>query len=401
MDAPGPYVVVHKSLVVTSGAARISGVIARLSNGDLLDVLEVDAQDGGQKIRGRIREPAGWVTIFDGERGIRGAAPSGGASVGGGAPSATDQVASFATAAAIAVASLATASAAPRSPSPPRAPAPAAVAAPPSPGQAHSSAASRGAAERAARAAATARAAERLRRLELEIHQVEFRIEDRQAELEATRTRCKELQSRWADASGTSDEALQAADEARRQAVQLRRAIEEKGDRLASLQQELVQIAAEKESVEREHAELEVVFRKRLASQFGDQEQRLLQEKALLKRMGEEAERRVHDLAGEKAFLEQRVMACGTSTSSTSTGGGDGKHEAMLEAHMSIAHAFGLISMEHPCLRLGDEPMLKLTVLLLKQPLVRRVFFGFTLSVWVIAVRTLLLTQSSGPPIHV
>mmetsp|Transcript_50107 Transcript_50107/g.141990 ORF Transcript_50107/g.141990 Transcript_50107/m.141990 type:complete len:405 (+) Transcript_50107:66-1280(+) len=402
-DAPGRYVVVHKSLVVTAGSTRNSGVVARLSAGALVHILEVETQDGGQRVRGHVEQPAGWVTLIDLERGIRGAAPAdkvspqdlprpseGGLGGQRGSPDTPG----------------ATASASGMS-----APPPSLVSAPPLPSLPSSSAPStagrgagpgRGAGGRAVPGAGAGREAERARRVEAEARQLAADVAELQAELEATRARCLELQARWADMSGSSDDSLQAADKSRRQASLLRRALDEKGSRLAAFEEELEQLSAEKDQAEQEHAELEAAFRDRLQREVGGKEQQLLQEKAELKQAGEAAERRVHELTGEKAFLEQRVLNRAASDAASGNGGsGEGKHEAMLEAHMSIAHAFGSTSMEHPCLRLADEPTLKFTILLLKNPLVRRVFFGFTSSIWLFAIRSVFLQQGGSPPIHV
>jgi len=60
--------------------------------------------------------------------------------------------------------------------------------------------------------------------------------------------------------------------------------------------------------------------------------------------------------------------------------------EALLDAHSAIAKAFGDVMAENPCLRVLDEPTLKFTALLFKQPILRRLYYIISVFLWVFAL---------------
>lgn len=228
-----------------------------------------------------------------------------------------------------------------------------------------------------------------------EAAKISAQIADTEAETAAVRVRCEELQATWTDMSAASNDLLQTADENRRRATLLRKAIDKKREYRIEIEDRRKALLSEKEEVEQEFRKLESEFQERLQRAIGEKEQQLLEEKASLRASSDIAERRIHELIGEKAFIEQRILARGAAK-----GAGErraGRHEAMLEAHMTIAHAFGNISSEHPCLRLIDEPTLKLTVLFFKQPLVRRIFFSFSILMWLFAIRFIFFSSSNLP----
>eukprot|EP00930_Biecheleria_cincta_P060662 TRINITY_DN46283_c0_g1_i1.p1 TRINITY_DN46283_c0_g1~~TRINITY_DN46283_c0_g1_i1.p1 ORF type:complete len:537 (+),score=86.04 TRINITY_DN46283_c0_g1_i1:28-1611(+) len=72
-DAPGPYVVIHNRLPVTT--ARVSAgegeVVAKLGAGAAVKVLEVASLPEQRLVRGRIDSPEGWMTLNDMQTGYR------------------------------------------------------------------------------------------------------------------------------------------------------------------------------------------------------------------------------------------------------------------------------------------------------------------------------------------
>lgn len=381
MDQPGPYVVVHTNLVVTAGEARASAVVERLAPGRFVNVVEVVYDDDGKKIRGRLEKPAGWITLLDQDRCLRGATPCPPSDAepasGEGAPDG-DSLAQAGGAAAPAAGTGPVVAAPPALVAVPVAPAAAA----PAPLRS---------------AGGPGKASERIRRLEAESHELAAATAVLKDEVAATLSRCAELQSRWADISGTSDDEMREVDEARRVAGVLRRAIEEKDARLAEALAEQERLGAENRAAESELGELEVAFRERLRRAVAQTEQRLLEEKASLRRASEAAESRLQAVGAEKAFLEQRALARGATCAGAE---GSPGYDAMLEAHVAIAHAYGDLARVHPCLRCWDEPTLRITAALFKHSLFRRAFFALSTMFWLFALRAGTLTQS-GHTVHI
>ncbi|CAJ1374487.1 unnamed protein product [Effrenium voratum] len=230
----------------------------------------------------------------------------------------------------------------------------------------------------AAGRAAVARAPERIRQAEL-------------LELKSSRDEAfahiAELEGRLAELSGLSDDALGQADEAKLQALLLRRAVEEKDSAMVQAMEVQRKLEEQLGLSQKKLEDLEASFVERLKREVSQKEQELLDEVAYLRKAGEAKERRVQDLQAEKTAMERRLLV--KASAGVSDAG-----DLMLEAHTAIARAFGDMSMQHPCLRLLDEPILKLMALLFQQPLFRRMFFGATAMLWVYAL-TLSLTGSS------
>eukprot|EP00913_Durusdinium_trenchii_P018485 g17367.t1 len=185
-----------------------------------------------------------------------------------------------------------------------------------------------------------------------------------------------ELEGRLAELSGVSDDALRQADEAKEEVLLLRRAAQEKTTKLlyVDLCCDFFDLFVSYVSPGKGlghgtgcRGPSETGGRSQV---FGQKEQELLDEVTYLRRAGEAKERRIQDLQAEKAAMERRFLV----KASAGVDSGD----IMLEAHTAIAKAFGDVTVQHPCLRLLDEPMLKFMAVLFKQPLFRRMFFGAT-----------------------
>lgn len=176
-----------------------------------------------------------------------------------------------------------------------------------------------------------------------------------------------ELEARLAELSAVSDDALGQADEAKQQVLLLRRAVEEKDTAMAELTEAQSKLEEQFGIAKSRLEQNEASFMERVQREVSQKEQELLDEVAYLRKAGEAKERRVQDLQAEKAAMERRFLV------KASAGVAD-SGDVMLEAHTAIARAFGDTSLQHPCLRLLDEPMLKFMALLFKQPIFRRMF---------------------------
>eukprot|EP00439_Symbiodinium_sp_Y106_P086557 s46_g34.t1 len=198
------------------------------------------------------------------------------------------------------------------------------------------------------------------------------------------------LQVRLADVSAVSDEALE---KAAHEAWLLKRAVEEKDAALASASEAQAKLEEQMGTAQRRLEDLEANFLERLQREVSQKEQELLDEVAYLRRAGEAKERRVQDLQAENGALERRLLV--KASSGVSDAG-----DVMLEAHTAIAQAFGDLSAQHPCLRLLDEPILRLLALLFKQPLFRRMFFVASAFLWAFSLLH-ALTSDHSETIHV
>ncbi|CAK9058083.1 unnamed protein product [Durusdinium trenchii] len=175
-----------------------------------------------------------------------------------------------------------------------------------------------------------------------------------------------ELEGRLAELSGVSDDALRQADEAKEEVLLLRRAAQEKDLAMARAAEAQARLEEDLKSSAKRLQDFEANFMERLQREVSQKEQELLDEVTYLRRAGEAKERRIQDLQAEKAAMERRFLV----KASAGVDSGD----IMLEAHTAIAKAFGDVTVQHPCLRLLDEPMLKFMAVLFKQPLFRRMF---------------------------
>lgn len=74
-DAPGAYTVVHDNTAVTAERAAAPPTIAHLPVGSLITVVEVACLVEDNRVRGRIEEPPGWISLLDTSDGYRWAQP--------------------------------------------------------------------------------------------------------------------------------------------------------------------------------------------------------------------------------------------------------------------------------------------------------------------------------------
>mmetsp|Transcript_103252 Transcript_103252/g.291984 ORF Transcript_103252/g.291984 Transcript_103252/m.291984 type:complete len:444 (+) Transcript_103252:116-1447(+) len=74
-DSPGMYVITHDNIKVSShlalGADQAGGTAKRLSVGALANVLEVALLTEGQRVRARIENPPGWISLMNTTNGYR------------------------------------------------------------------------------------------------------------------------------------------------------------------------------------------------------------------------------------------------------------------------------------------------------------------------------------------
>lgn len=72
-DRPGIYVIVHDRSAVTPTVALGSDadVVAKLAAGAIVEVLEVVHNDKEQRVRARLKKPAGWISLLNTESGKR------------------------------------------------------------------------------------------------------------------------------------------------------------------------------------------------------------------------------------------------------------------------------------------------------------------------------------------
>jgi len=116
---------------------------------------------------------------------------------------------------------------------------------------------------------------EALKKLEAENREAAANRATVEGKLAAARAHCKNLETRWADISGVSDDALQHAEEARQQVAALRRALKVKDGRIAEAEEACQRLTLEKESVELKRRDLEANFQKSLEREVSQKEQEL------------------------------------------------------------------------------------------------------------------------------
>lgn len=228
-----------------------------------------------------------------------------------------------------------------------------------------------------------------LRQLEGEIRERREAKLAAEVELAAARAQKTSLEARWAEIIAVSEDAAKGAQEAKQHAELLRTALEEKDAKLVETEDAKERMEMERQLLKRRHADLEAAFQERFQREVSQKEQELLDDVAYLRRSQEVREQRLQDLTADKERL-QHIAVCATPA------GGRLGAPGTVEAHLALARAFGHDdSAEHPCLRLWDEPALKLSSWLLKMPWLRRVFFLVTLVAWVVALRSALAPGAS------
>eukprot|EP00930_Biecheleria_cincta_P031075 TRINITY_DN21558_c0_g1_i1.p1 TRINITY_DN21558_c0_g1~~TRINITY_DN21558_c0_g1_i1.p1 ORF type:complete len:407 (-),score=74.74 TRINITY_DN21558_c0_g1_i1:168-1388(-) len=70
-DGPGYYLVTHNNAAVRAGPSLQDAVVGRLAAGEVLHVVEVLVVQSEERVRGRIEEPAGWISLLDTKGGYR------------------------------------------------------------------------------------------------------------------------------------------------------------------------------------------------------------------------------------------------------------------------------------------------------------------------------------------
>lgn len=250
---------------------------------------------------------------------------------------------------------------------------------------------------RSSRAKAAERA-EQTRKLEAKSRELSTTCDEAEKQLSAARSQCSQLEDRWLEISAVSDDALRQAEEMRQEVMVLRRALDEKVAQISEAEDCRERLTVEKCAAERRRDELEASFQKCLEREISQKEQELIEEVEYLKKTTDIKNRRLQELADEKAQLERRALE--KSSSSSSSGKGPSQ-QCMMEAHVAIAMAFGDAGSDHPCLRLMDEPSLKFTAALFKQPLFRRAFFFSSGILWLFAFQQAVLAPTTGHHIHV
>lgn len=70
-DCPGRYVVTHHNAAVREAESLDSTVVARLVEGQVVQVLKVIQRPDLKRVRARIENPAGWITLLETEVGYR------------------------------------------------------------------------------------------------------------------------------------------------------------------------------------------------------------------------------------------------------------------------------------------------------------------------------------------
>eukprot|EP00928_Gymnodinium_smaydae_P082865 TRINITY_DN6613_c1_g3_i1.p1 TRINITY_DN6613_c1_g3~~TRINITY_DN6613_c1_g3_i1.p1 ORF type:complete len:392 (+),score=96.84 TRINITY_DN6613_c1_g3_i1:55-1230(+) len=226
------------------------------------------------------------------------------------------------------------------------------------------------------------RVAERLRQVEERCRGHVQARDEAEAQLRVLRPEVEELESRWNEISSVCADAASQEKDTQRQVELFRRALDEKNAQIERIEAARKVLQEEAARTEARRADLEAGFQDRLQAERERKEQELLDSIASLRKAADAKDRRWKELDAEKSRLE-RLQA----SRSAGLGAGDA---AMVEAHSAIAAAFAGLAREHPCIRLFDEPMLKLTTLLFRQPIIRRMFYMGCVLIWLFAVHHLV-----------
>jgi len=64
-DRPGVYEILHDNAVVKAGPVITSPEVSRVRKGDLVNVVEVETLESEARVKGRIQEPPGWISLLD------------------------------------------------------------------------------------------------------------------------------------------------------------------------------------------------------------------------------------------------------------------------------------------------------------------------------------------------
>mmetsp|Transcript_64655 Transcript_64655/g.135652 ORF Transcript_64655/g.135652 Transcript_64655/m.135652 type:complete len:475 (+) Transcript_64655:1-1425(+) len=75
-EQPGRYVVIHDNTAVTKGVNPEPPVVGRLAFGAEIQILELVHRSDQNRVRGRVENPAGWISLWDTKDGYRWAVPS-------------------------------------------------------------------------------------------------------------------------------------------------------------------------------------------------------------------------------------------------------------------------------------------------------------------------------------
>merc|ERR1712113_1173983 len=70
-DSPGTYEICHANTALTEGIAVSPPILKHLAVGTMVDVVEVVRCAEDQRVRARIRIPAGWISLMDTKDGYR------------------------------------------------------------------------------------------------------------------------------------------------------------------------------------------------------------------------------------------------------------------------------------------------------------------------------------------
>jgi len=223
------------------------------------------------------------------------------------------------------------------------------------------------------------RADENARRLEEEVARITAANKALENQLAAAIAENLELQSRWSQISTVSDEAFRESETAKQEASVFRRAVEERDTRIVELQDALEGSELENVKLREKVEEFQSQFQDRLESQVTQRELELTKEVDYLRKAVEAKEKKIETMS---AKTERRASQSFDISAPRSAA----DREALLDAHSAIAKAFGDVMAENPCLRVLDEPTLKFTALLFKQPILRRLYYIISVFLWVFAL---------------
>mmetsp|Transcript_23791 Transcript_23791/g.68673 ORF Transcript_23791/g.68673 Transcript_23791/m.68673 type:complete len:332 (-) Transcript_23791:78-1073(-) len=214
---------------------------------------------------------------------------------------------------------------------------------------------------------------------------------DPKAQIAALEARCMELavvsenalsqaaalEARCTELSVVSDDALSQAEALRREG--------------SSLQHQAQEEQAKSEALEREVERLRRLLGEAAEHQPPDAEggrlQELEGEVAYLRKALEVKEQKLQESLKDRACLQQRDLAEKAAARDPERG--------LLDAHTAIAAAFGDALSGPPIVRFFDEPLLRFTALLFKQPFFRRAFFASSAMTWLFVLHHIVAAKHS------
>lgn len=228
-----------------------------------------------------------------------------------------------------------------------------------------------------------------MRQLEAQVRELgPLRTAD-EARAAAREVEAAELEARLLEVSGFSEDALRRAAEAERGAALLTKAAHDKDARFAALEKLRETLDLERGRAEQKHAQAEAAFRERLKRELDKKEQELIEEVSYLRKTISAKDRRIKEVAIEKAHLERRAPTDPAAVAADAS-------KSSVEPHVALARALGDPGEAHPCARLLDDPLLMFTAVLMKQPLIRRAFYTLSLMVWLAACSYALAPHGGG-----